>query len=482
MSQVERRKVVIVGGGFAGLNAAKRLAGRKDFQVTLIDQKNHHLFQPLLYQVATAALNPADIALPIRSIFSRFRNIEVLMGSVESVDPHNKLVRADIGEIPYDSLILACGATHSYFGHDEWEIHAPGLKSLEEATEYRRRILTAFEQAETTRDKALQKQLLTFVVVGGGPTGVEMAGALGEISRYTFNRDFRRIDPKRTRVILVEAGPRILPAFDEELSERASRDLENLGVTIWTDSIVTNIDEEGVTIGSESIKASNVFWAAGVGAPGVNRTLSTPLDRLGRLIVEPDLSIKEYHDIFVVGDQANFSHTQDGQPLPGIAPVALQQGKWVAENLIREYRGKERQPFRYLDKGIMATIGRERAVVQTAGLKFTGFIAWVAWLVIHIMYLIGFKNRFIVGIQWFWSYLTLRRGARLITARTCKVPRKPSEILAMVRRAQEYEAAHASQKDGIEKKTGRKKSSGGSSRKKSTGKTAGKKKTPSRKK
>ena len=439
-----------MGGGFAGLNAAKKLINRKGFRVTLIDQKNHHLFQPLLYQVATAALNPADIALPIRSIFSRYKNVEVVMGTVETVNGEEKTLKTSIGEIAYDSLILACGATHSYFGHDEWELYAPGLKSLEEATEYRRRILTAFEQAETTRDKALQKQLLTFVVVGGGPTGVEMAGALGEISRYTFTKDFRKIDPKRTRVILVEAGPRILPAFDEELSERASRDLENLGVTIWTDSIVTNIDDEGVTIGSESIKASNVFWAAGVGAPEVNKTVGAPMDRIGRIIVESDLSVKGFPDIFVAGDQANFSYTTDGTPLPGIAPVALQQGKWVAENLIREAQGKERNPFKYLDKGIMATIGRERAVVQTAGLKFTGFIAWVAWLLIHIMYLIGFKNRFIVGIQWFWSYLTLRRGARLITARTCKVPRKPSEFLAMVRRVQELEEKRSAnkQKDG----------------------------------
>ncbi len=416
-------KVVIVGGGFAGLNAAKHLAGKPGISVVLIDQKNHHLFQPLLYQVATAALNPADIATPIRAIFSPYRNVEVLMGTVKTVDFESNTVKTDIGDITYDYLILAAGATHSYFGNDHWETHAPGLKSLEEATEIRRRILTAFELAETTKDKTIQKQLLTFIIVGGGPTGVELAGALGEITRYTMSRDFRNIDPKRTRIILIEGGPRILPAFDSDLSERATRDLENLGVSIWTDSIVTNVNEEGVTIGDEEIKASTVIWAAGVGAPPLNRALQVECDRVGRIVVNADLSVPGHPNVFTAGDQASFKEKGKNIPLPGIAPVAIQQGEFLANQILNEIAGKPRSEFTYHDKGIMATIGRERAIVQTKKLKLTGFFAWLSWLIIHIMYLIGFRNRFVVGIQWFWSYVTFRRGSRLITARSCRLVR-----------------------------------------------------------
>lgn len=413
----QTKKVIIVGGGFAGINAANRLANRDGVQVTILDKRNHHLFQPLLYQVATAALNPADIAVPIRSIYSRARNVKVFMQKVLSVDPVNKTLTTDFAQHSYDYLILAAGATHSYFGHNEWEVNAPGLKTLEEAEEIRSRILDAYEKAEMQSDIEIQRQLLTFVVVGGGPTGVEMAGALGEISRYTLSRDFSNIDPKRARVILIEGGPRILPAFDQDLSEIASRDLERLGVTIWTNSIVTDVRKDGVYIGKERINTTNVFWAAGVGSVEMNDSLGVQLDRQGRIPVEKDLSMKEYPDIFVVGDQAHFKD-ENGVPLPGIAPVAIQQGTMVPENILADIRGEGRKEFQYYDKGIMATVGRERAIVQTGKLKFTGFFAWILWLFVHLMYLVGFKNRFVVFTYWFWTYITFRRGSRLITSRS----------------------------------------------------------------
>lgn len=413
----ENKRVVIIGGGFAGMNAAKKLGDRPGIEVVIIDKRNHHLFQPLLYQVATAALNPADIAVPIRTVLSTFSNIEVKMGYAHSVDPRSRVVHADFGDVPYDYLLMACGASHSYFGHDEWEIHAPGLKSLEEATEIRRRILESYEKAELHTDPEMQKQYLTFIVVGGGPTGVEMAGALGEISRFTLGKEFRNIDPKRARVILVEGGPKILPGFDPDLAERATRDLENLGVTIWTNSIVTDIRNDGISIGKERIKANTVLWAAGIGSAPISHTLGVSLDRAGRVVVQSDLSIQEYPEIFVAGDQACVLD-DNGKPLPGIAPVAIQQGNFIPDNIIADLKGKPRKDFRYFDKGIMATIGRERAVVQTHGLKFSGFVAWLAWLFVHIMYLVSFRNRFLVLAQWFWSYLTFRRGTRLITTRS----------------------------------------------------------------
>ncbi len=416
----EEKHVVIVGAGFAGLNAARSLGNRPGIRVTVIDRRNHHLFQPLLYQVAMAAISPADIAVPIRSIVREYDNIEVILAPVLNIDRENRKVICDYREISYDYLILACGATHSYFGRDDWEENAPGLKSIEEATEIRRRVFLSYELAEREESVDVQKEHLTFIVVGGGPTGVELAGALGEISRYTLESDFRNINPKRTRIILIEAGPRILPAFDADLSEHAARELERLGVTIWTNTAVTEVRPDGVIAGGENIRARTVLWAAGVLANGINRTLGVELDRQGRVIVEPDLSIPGSPEVFVVGDQASFSHTADGKPLPGLAPVAIQQGRHVARNIIAENRGKERKPFVYFDKGIMATIGRTDAVVQTGRLRLTGLVAWLMWIVVHIAYLISFRNRVMVLFQWGWSYFNFRRGARLIRSKIWK--------------------------------------------------------------
>ena len=431
------RHVVIVGGGFGGLCAAMKLAGVKGVEVTIIDRRNHHLFQPLLYQVAMAGLSPAEIAYPIRTIFSGKRNVRVLLARATGVDLQRKLLRTDDTEIPYDNLILACGARHSYFGHDEWETYAPGLKSLEEATEIRRRVLTAFELAEKETDPERQRKLLTFVVIGGGPTGVELAGALGEISRFTLSKDFRRIDPRRTRVILIEAAPRILAAFDESLATRATADLESLGVTVWTSTKVTRVDEDGVDLGEESVQAATILWAAGVASPEINKALGVPLDRGGRVIVENDCSLKGHPEVFVLGDQANFTG-EDGKPLPGLAPVAMQQGRHTARNIKREVKGQPREPFKYRDKGIMATIGRRRAIVQYGRLKFAGFFAWLAWLFIHVLYLIGFKNRIEVMLNWGWNYFAFSRGARLIVGkdwRTAASAPVPSEVVDMPREA-----------------------------------------------
>lgn len=421
----QKKQVVIVGAGFAGLAAAKKLAGCSQLEVTILDRRNHHLFQPLLYQVATASLSPADIAAPIRSILSHKKNCRIILDYVERVDLEQRKIFATTREFAYDVLILACGATHSYFGHNEWEVYAPGLKSLEEATEIRRRILTAFEYAERTTDPEEEKRYLTFVVVGGGPTGVELAGALAEISRHTLSRDFNHIDPKQARVLLLEAGPRILSNFAESLSQQATRDLERLGVTVWTSSYVTRIKEDGVWLGNKFIPAATVLWAAGVQASELNQTLQVPLDRQGRVIVEADCSIQGHPEVFVIGDQCHFAHPQmkpkndatglkPASPLPGLAPVAMQQGRSVATNIKRDLQGKMRVPFHYVDKGQMATIGRKYAVVEVKSLKFDGFFAWLTWLFVHIYYLIGFKNRLFVLLQWAWSYFTFRRGARLI--------------------------------------------------------------------
>jgi NADH dehydrogenase len=412
------KRVVIVGGGFAGLNAAKALGRASEVEVTLVDRRNHHLFQALLYQVAMAGLSPAEIAQPIRSILARNRNTRVLQGEVTNVDLAGRKVVTDIGDVPYDYLILCCGARHSYFGHDEWEEFAPGLKTLEQATEIRRRVLTAYEIAERVTDAETRKKYLTFAIVGGGPTGVELAGAIGEMSRFTLARDFRSIDAKLTRVILIEAGPRILPMFDAELASRATRDLESLGVQVWTNSLVTKVDAEGVEIGQERLRAGTVLWAAGVAAEGIGRKLGVPCDRQGRVIVEPDLSVPGHPEVFVAGDLAHFAHQagaqQTGQPLPGLAPVAIQQGRAIAANILRELRGEPRQDFRYFDKGQMATIGRSRAIAQVRRFKLKGFLAWLAWLVVHIYYLTGFRNRLLVVLHWAWSFVTFRRGARLI--------------------------------------------------------------------
>ncbi len=410
------KKVVIVGGGFAGLNAAKALANVADVEVTLIDRKNYHLFQPLLYQVATAGLNPADIAAPIRSILSRSRNTRVLHGEVRDVDFDANQVQTDFGSVEYDYLLLACGALHSYFGRDDWEPYAPGLKTIENATDIRRRILTAYEKAETSNDAETQKHLLTFVIVGGGPTGVELAGAIGEMSRYTLAKDFRAINAKNTRVFLMEAGPRILAAFPDELADRAARDLESLGVQIWANSKVTKINSEGVQVGDEWISASTVIWAAGVQASSLAEKLGLTCDRQGRIVVNSDLSTCEHPNVFVAGDQSHFESPDHGV-LPSLAPVAAQQGEWFASNIRRELKGQPRQDFKYVDKGMMATIGRNKAIAVTGRWKFTGRLAWLTWLIVHIFFLTGFRNRVIVVMQWAWSYLTYRRGARLIVGK-----------------------------------------------------------------
>ena len=406
-------RILIIGGGFAGLNAAQGLGGVAGAEVTLVDRTNHHLFQPLLYQVAMAGLSPADIAAPIRSMLSRFRNIRVLQGEIRSLDLERKVAAADFGELPFDYLILACGARHSYFGHDEWEVHAPGLKTLEQATEIRRRVLSAYEEAERNPSPEDRKRLLTFVVVGGGPTGVELAGAIGEMSRFTLARDFRQIDSKLARVILVEAGPRILPTFSEQQAARATRDLEHLGVQVWTQSAVTNINADGVEIGNERIRAATVLWAAGVKASPLGSAAGLAVDRQGRVLVEPDLSVKGHKNVFVAGDLACFTH-QTGKPLPGTAPVAMQQGRYLARTIRGELAGRPRKPFHFVDKGQMATIGRSRAIVEIGRWKVAGFPAWLLWLVVHIYYLTGFKNRLLVVLQWAWSYFSFRRGARLI--------------------------------------------------------------------
>lgn len=406
-------KVVIVGGGFAGLKAAKQLGGRRDVDVTLIDRRNHHLFQPLLYQVATAGLSPADIAAPIRSILSGYSNCRVLQGNVSKVNLGDKKVITEFGDVDFDYLLMACGATHSYFGNDSWEPDAPGLKTIENATDIRRRILNAFEEAERISNPDERRKRLTFVVVGGGPTGVELAGAIGEMSRFTLAKDFRQIDAKSTRVFLMEAGPRILAAFPEELSDRAARDLEKLGVQIWTSSRVTELDKNGVAVGDERITAATVIWAAGVQAGELNTEQNIETDRQNRVIVNSDLSIPNHPNVFVAGDQACFRNA-DGTTLPGVAPVATQQGKFVAKTILSDLAGKPRNEFKYRDKGMMATIGRNKAVLKSGRWKMTGRLAWLAWLVVHIYFLTGFKNRLFVVMQWAWSYLSYRRGARLI--------------------------------------------------------------------
>lgn len=406
--------VVIVGGGFAGLNAARTLAGKAGIEVLLLDRRNHHLFQPLLYQVATAGLSPADIASPIRTVFSGVSNVRVLMEEVVDIDRAARAVVTPRGRIPFDRLILATGAVHSYFGRNEWEDFAPGLKTLEQATEIRRRILLAFEEAEKETDPRLQEEWLTFVVVGGGPTGVELAGAIAEISRTTLERDFRRIDPARTQVLLIEAGPRVLAGFHENLSATATRDLERMGVRVRTGTRVTEVSAEGVRFGDERVRARTVLWAAGVEASELGRKTGGATDRSGRVEVGEDLSLTIDKDIFVVGDLSLFKGA-DGKPLPGLAPVAMQQGRHAARNVLADAAGKPRRPFRYVDKGAMATIGRRRAVVETAGVRYTGFFAWLTWLFVHIFYLIGFRNRFFVFASWAWSYVTFKRGARLIS-------------------------------------------------------------------
>lgn len=407
--------VIIVGGGFGGLYAARSLR-KAAVRVTVIDRRNHHLFQPLLYQVATAALSPADIAAPIRHLLRRQENALVLLGSVVDVDSGRRQVRLANGRrLDYDYLVLATGAVDQYFGHEEWASSAPGLKKLEDATEIRRRFLLAFEAAEQETDADACRALLTFVVVGGGPTGVEMAGAFAEVARHTLTGgDFKQVDPAAARVILLEGGPRLLPTYPERLSTRARADLERLGVEVRLDAMVTNIEPDAVLVGEERISTRNVVWSAGVAASPLGAKLGSGTDRMGRVEVEADLSVPGHPEIFVAGDLAAFIH-QTGTPLPGIAPVAIQEGKAVAGSIRRDIRGEPRRPFRYRDRGSLATIGRGAAVGLIFGRSVEGVLAWLVWLFIHLMYLVGFRNRVAVLLEWGWSYLTWQRGARLIT-------------------------------------------------------------------
>jgi len=405
--------VIIIGAGFGGLEAAKKLACQ-DVRVTVIDRTNYHLFQPLLYQVATAALSPADIAAPVRAILSKCRKVEVILAEVQSVDVEAKKVKMVDLEIDYDYLILATGARHSYFGHNEWEKLAPGLKSLEDAVELRRRILLAFEFAEKTTDEAARRAAMNFVIIGGGPTGVEMAGAIAEISRYTLARDFRHINPSEARIILIEGEPRLLAAYPPDLSESARKQLADLGVEVRTSTRATNLTEAGVQIGDEFIPCRVKIWAAGNSASFVGKTLGAPTDRAGRVIVNDDLTIPGHPEVQVIGDLANFTH-QTGQPLPGISPVAMQQGRHAARNVLAMVKGRKPQRFRYWDKGTMATIGRNKAVADLKLVHLSGLPAWLAWLFVHIIFLVGFRNRFLVLFQWAWAYLTFNKGARLVT-------------------------------------------------------------------
>ena len=407
--------VVIVGGGFAGLNAAKALAGAPaGTRVTVIDRRNHHLFQPLLYQVATAVLSPADIAEPIRSVLRRQPNLEIGLAEVTAIDLAAKEIILADGRMSYDYLILAAGVSHAYFGRDEWQPLAPGLKSLEDALEIRRRILLAFEQAERETDPDRRRALMTFVVVGGGPTGVELAGAIAEIAQFSLAEDFDRIDPRTARVILVEASDRLLLTFPEKLSQAALRDLHRLSVETRFGAPVSGIEPGIVRIGEDEIPAETVLWAAGVAAAPLTKTMGVELDRAGRVKVERTLSVPGHPEVFVAGDLAAFT-TRRGNPLPGVAPVAIQQGRWAGRNVIRSIKGLPSLPFVYQDRGNLATIGRNSAVADIRGLRLTGFVAWLIWAVIHIFNLIGFRNRLLVAIQWIWGYLTFTRGARLIT-------------------------------------------------------------------
>jgi NADH dehydrogenase len=424
MTNKSRPKVVIVGAGFGGLTAARRIA-RLPVQVTVVDRKNHHTFQPLLYQVATAGLSPGEIAAPIRWILRSHSNVEVLLEEVVDFDLEQKKVITKEQVLDYDFLIIASGATHAYFGHEEWEPLAPGLKTIEDALEIRRRVLLAFELAER-QNKSLNKNEtaggqnaapLQFAVIGGGPTGVELAGTLAEIAHHALNHEFRNIDPQQTRILLIEGGPRVLAAYSEELSRKAEDQLRRLGVEVRTSHMVNRIEPGAVWVGDEKIAASVILWAAGVAASPLGRKLGVPIDRVdraGRVLVQPDLSIPGHPEVFVIGDLAALND-ENGKMLPGVAPVAIQQGDWVADTIARDLENQPRRNFRYHDKGSLATIGRAAAVAQIRALHLSGFLAWLAWLGVHIFFLIGFENRVLVLIQWAASYLSYERGARLIT-------------------------------------------------------------------
>jgi NADH dehydrogenase len=412
-----KRHVVVIGGGFGGLSVARGLS-REPVRITLLDRSNHHLFQPLLYQVAMAGLSPGEIAVPIRSVLSRQENVRVLLAEVTNVDLAKKRVETrETPPLDYDYLVVATGAQNSYFGHDDWARVAPGLKDLDDAVEVRRRVLLAFEAAEREPDPIVQRQHLTFVVIGGGPTGVELAGAIAELATFVLASDFRAIHSDATRVVLVEGSDRVLSSFDPALSASAAKSLTEMGVEIRTSLRVTAMDEGGVTCGSERIAASTVLWAAGVRGTGLTQKIGLPVDKQGRALVEQDCSIAQYPEVFVIGDAAAFIPPGGTHGLPGVSPVAMQQGRFVARQISRSLHGAPRQRFKYVDKGSMATIGRSRAVAQIGKLQLSGFLAWMAWLCVHIFYLIDFRNRVVVLMDWAWAYFAYRRGSRLITGR-----------------------------------------------------------------
>jgi len=437
---MHRPKVVIIGGGFAGI-AAARVFRRSEVDIVLIDRTNHHVFQPLLYQVATATLAPSDIAVPIRWMLRRFDNARVVLGEVTEIDTERRTVTINGGEQveSYDFLIVAAGARHAYFGHDEWETCAPGLKSLDDAVEIRRRFLTTFELAENTADEAERAALQTIVIVGGGPTGVELAGLMSTIARDVMHDDFRRIDTRQTRILLLEGGSRLLSAFPANLSEEALREVRELNVEVRLDSIVSRIEPGAVYVGDERIATHTVFWAAGNAASPLGKMLGAPLDRAGRVQVQPDLSVPGHPELFVVGDLAAITDVE-GKGVPAVAPAANQEGKRAARNILRTLRNQERKPFRYRNKGNLATIGRHRAIADFGKVEFTGIVAWLLWLFVHIMYLVGFRNRLTVLLQWAWAYFAYQRGSRLIlsgTATPAAASSLPAATVSEVRESKE---------------------------------------------
>ncbi len=433
--------VVIIGAGFAGLYAARALA-KHDVRITLVDRRNHHTFQPLLYQVATAALSPGEIAYPIRHIFKKSPNVSVLLGRATAFDLDGNRVQLDGDWLPYDYLIVAAGATHAYFGHPEWALYAPGLKSVEDATEIRRRMLLAFEIAERHARFTQKPEAVNFVVVGGGPTGVELAGAVAEIAQVVLASDFRSIDPRSTRVTLIEAGPRILPTFSEDLSASATEQLQRLGVEVLTGTAVTNIDKDHVSMGDRMLPATVVLWAAGVAASPLGQLLGVPLDRAGRVHVGPDLSIPGHSHVFVLGDMA--AALQDnGKPVPGVAPAAMQMGKFAAAAILDDVKGENRKVFHYNNKGNLATIGRSSAVADVKGVKLKGHTAWFTWLFVHVLFLVGFRNRITVVWDWFWAYVSFQRGARLITGISRSIIPPTTAVIQSTHQASQQEQCGA---------------------------------------
>lgn len=446
-----RPQIVIVGAGFGGLRAAKALA-HLPVDITVLDRKNHHTFQPLLYQVATAGLSPAEIAAPIREILHRHKNIEVILADVLGFDLERRQVLLHDHEIAFDYLIVAAGATHAYFGHDDWEPLAPGLKTLEDAVEIRRRILLAYELAEREAALTGMHRPLNFIVVGAGPTGVELAGTLAEIARKSLPSNFRNIDPAKTRILLVEAGPSILSSYPEDLRHSAVRQLEHLGVEVRTNSPVTEIRSGEVRIGDDMVPAEVVLWAAGVSASPLGRALGAPVDKAGRVFVKPDLSIPEHREVFVIGDLATLKD-KGGKPLPGVAPTAMQEGTFVAHQIKRDMAGKPREEFHYFDKGSLATIGRAAAIAQFGKVHISGFFAWLTWLFVHIMFLIGFRNRIVVMLQWAWSYFTYERAAWLITGATRVISVPSMEYAERARAPHDLSAGQEQVIETVKKRT-----------------------------